>query len=239
MKWMPSSLGAEPKRIAVLVILVLVAGYFFFSSRNSGDTTSAAPRPVVTGALPSAPTSPRVPARVETRPVRVTQQGVASSSTTEFHPSIKIDIPDPSAVDPTLHLDELAKLKTVALEAGTRSLFEIAAAPPPDLKVKEPEKIKVAQPFVGPQQPRPVEPPPEPKAPPIPLKFYGFINKTKAGDKRAFFLDGDDIVIAGEGDLIKKRYRIVRIGVNSAVVEDTQFKSNSQQTLPLEAEIAG
>ena len=46
-------------------------------------------------------------------------------------------------------------------------------------------------------------------------------------------------VIAGEGDTIKKRYKIVRIGVNSAVVEDTEFKGGNQQTLPLEAELAG
>ena len=91
---------------------------------------------------------------------------------------------------------------------------------------------------MGPVMPKPPEPPPEPKAPPIPLKFYGFVNKTKVGDKRAFFLDGEDIVIAAEGDTIKKRYKIVRIGVNSAVVEDTEFKSNNQQTLPLEAELA-
>ena len=92
---------------------------------------------------------------------------------------------------------------------------------------------------MGPQPPPPVVVPADPKAPPIPLKFYGFVNKSKVGDKRAFFLDGDDIVIAAEGDMIKKRYKIVRIGVNSAVVEDTQFKSNNQQTLPLEAELAG
>jgi hypothetical protein len=53
------------------------------------------------------------------------------------------------------------------------------------------------------------------------------------------FLDGGDIVIAAEGDMIKKRFKIVRIGVNSAVVEDTELKSNNQQTLPLEAEMAG
>ena len=33
--------------------------------------------------------------------------------------------------------------------------------------------------------------------------------------------------------LVKRRYKIVRIGVNSVVVEDTQFPG-SQQTLPLE-----
>ena len=101
------------------------------------------------------------------------------------------------------------------------------------------EKIAIVRPFVGPMMSKAAEPPPEPKAPPIPLKFYGFVNKTKVGDKRAFFLDGEDIVIAGEGDLIKKRYKIVRIGVNSAVVEDTEFHSNNQQTLPLEAELTG
>jgi hypothetical protein len=38
--------------------------------------------------------------------------------------------------------------------------------------------------------------------------------------------------MAAEGDLVQKRYKIVRIGVNSAVVEDTEHKH--QQTLPLE-----
>src|SRR5581483_5631376 len=123
---------------------------------------------------------------------------------------------------------------------GTRSLFEVGAARPEEIKVKEPEKIAIVHPFVGPRRPPPEQPPVEPRAPPIPLRFYGFVNKTKAGDKRAFFMDGEDIVIAGEGDTIKKRYKIVRIGVNSAVVEDTEFKGNNrEQTLPLEAELKG
>ena len=126
-----------------------------------------------------------------------------------------------------------------ACAVGAIDAVESAAAPPEEIKVKEPERIAIARPFIGPEPPRAVEPPPEPKAPPIPLKFYGFVNKTKVGDKRAFFLDGEEIVIAGEGDMIKKRYKIVRIGVNSAVVEDTEFKGNNQQTLPLEAELNG
>ena len=76
---------------------------------------------------------------------------------------------------------------------------------------------------------KPPEPPAAPVAPPIPLKFYGFVSATEA--KRAFFLDGDDIVVAREGDVIKKRYKVMRIGLNSAIVEDEQFKS--QQTLTL------
>jgi hypothetical protein len=71
------------------------------------------------------------------------------------------------------------------------------------------------------------------------LKFYGFVNRARAGSKSAFFLDGDDIIVATEGDLIKKRYKIVSIGLNSAVVEDTQFKNNARQVLPLTEEQTG
>ena len=53
--------------------------------------------------------------------------------------------------------------------------------------------------------------------------------------RRAFFLDGDDILVAGENETVKNRYKIVRIGVNSAVVEDTTNKN--QQTLPLIEEL--
>jgi hypothetical protein len=45
-------------------------------------------------------------------------------------------------------------------------------------------------------------------------------------------MEGEDIFVAHEGELVKKRYKVVRIGVNSAIIEDTQF--GSQQTLPLE-----
>jgi hypothetical protein len=49
--------------------------------------------------------------------------------------------------------------------------------------------------------------------------------------RRAFFLDGEEIVQAGENDTIRNRYKILRIGVNSAVVEDIVAKN--QQTLQL------
>ncbi len=233
MNLIPSKLGADPKKIAVLGALVLVAAYFYFSNSNSGGGPAATPivsrAPVVTPG-----TAPRVAARSSSR---LPQQAAGTSR--EFKPSLKPKNIDTASIDPTLRLDLLAKIKTVNVESGTRSLFEIAAAPPEAIKVKEPEKIVIAPKFVGPMMPKAAELAPDPKAPPIPLKFYGFVNKSKAGDKRAFFLDGDDIVIAGEGDTIKKRYKIVRIGINSAVVEDTEFKSNNQQTLPLEAELAG
>ena len=236
-----SGVGAEPKKVAILVALGAIAGYFYISNRTPGGDSASATVP------PPRTAQPAVAPRAITRPgvrttTRAPQNGLNSNSR-EFKPSFKRNDIDPSSIDPTLHLDLLAKLQDVKVEAGTRSLFEIGKEPVADVKVagKEPDKIAIVKPFVGPKEPPPPPPPPpDPKAPPIPLKFYGFVNPSKAAsDKRAFFLDGEDIVIAAEGELVKKRYKIVRIGVNSAVVEDTQFKSNNQQTLPLEAELAG
>ena len=82
----------------------------------------------------------------------------------------------------------------------------------------------------------PVKPPPAP----IPLKFYGYVNGRgviPTGNKRAFFLDGEDIVVAGENEVIRSRCRVIRIDINSAIVEDTTTKS--QQTLPLVEEVPG
>ncbi|HTW64931.1 MAG TPA: hypothetical protein VME17_09965 [Bryobacteraceae bacterium] len=234
---MPSKVGAEPKKVAALVaILVIGVVVYLYNSSNSGDETESS-TPAAAAHTPAAIPYGAGAARRERSSFRVAAG--ADSGSHEFRPSLKNKIIDPSTIDPTLHLGLLAKLKSVNPDAGTRSLFEIAAAPPAEINVKEPAKILIARHFVGPQPPRPPPPVVEPKAPPIPLKFYGFVDKTKAGDKRAFFLDGDDIVIASEGDTVKKRYKIIRIGVNSAVVEDTQFKSNNQQTLPLIAELAG
>lgn len=235
MSWKPAKLGADPKKIAVLAGLLLVAGYFFFSNSDSGGSgTPSGPAAVAPLIHPALRPSGRDAARATTRSL--------NSNPREFRPTLKIKDLDTSNIDPTLHLNLLARLKKVTADAGTRSLFDIAAAPP-ELTVKEPAKIEVARKMVGPMpQSKSSEgegAAADPKAPPIPLKFYGFVNPPKAGIKRAFFLDGEDIIIASEGDLIKKRYKIVRIGVNSAVVEDTQFKSNNEQTLPLVAELAG
>jgi len=230
----PSKVGAEPKKLAVLVALLAAAGYFYFSSSNPGSTVSATPGVLAPNPAVAVPGQPK-------RPVtKRSQDGVSSNGPRAFLPTVPKSV-DPASVDPTLRLDQLAALRKVEIEGGTRSLFEISDAPPAAVAIKDPTPIKPKPLFAGPVQPPPPPgPPPDPKAPPIPLKFYGFVNQTKAGtDKRAFFLDGDDIVIATEGDTIKKRYKIVRIGVNSATVEDTNFKSNNQQTLPLEAEMNG
>ncbi len=234
-----SGVGAEPKKVAILAGLLLVAGYFFISNRSS-STSASVTTPQAPGATPST-TSPRVPARQVVHTNRGGQSKLRSAD--DLKPSLKPkrdEEVDRSRIDPTLHLELLAKLKDVKVEGSSRSLFEAGLAPAAVPKQPEPEKIIVRNNL--PTGPNPPPPPPPPKVdpppPPIPLKFYGFVNQTKAGVKRAFFLDGDDIIVAAEGQTIKSRYKIVRIGINSAVVEDTQFKNN-QQTLPLVEEVPG
>jgi hypothetical protein len=140
-------------------------------------------------------------------------------------------------IDPTLRMDLLAKVQAVNIEGGRRNLFSAGAPPLP------PEPVVMARNKpIGPMGPQPAPPPPQavtpvtPPPPPINLKYYGY-SSAKDNRKHAFFLDGDDILVAAEGETVKKRYRVVRIGVNSVVMEDTQFKH--EQTLPLQEEAAG
>ena len=229
-------IGADPKKIAILAVLVLVAGYFYFSSGPSSSPSVAPQSPI------TAPPPIQRPTTV--RPVSRMRPGQSDGPRTqlEYRPSLKPRDLDRANIDPRLRTDLLEKLRSVTAEgAGSRSLFDFSAGPKTAIAaIKEPPKVPVEPKFVGPRpQPPPPPPPGPPPAPPIPLKFYGFVTRPRAGLKSAFFLDGDDIIVAAEGDLIKKRYKIVSIGLNSAVVEDTQFKNNARQTLPLTEEQTG
>jgi hypothetical protein len=63
------------------------------------------------------------------------------------------------------------------------------------------------------------------------LKFYGIAAPPGSGDKKAFLTDGDEIIIAKEGETIARFYKVVRIGVNSIDLEDS--RSQRRQSLPL------
>jgi hypothetical protein len=243
MKWMPAKLGAEPKKTAILGALALVLLYLLWTNLFSGGgSPQSAASTALRGSTPYANVAPEgsTPEPVATtaaqrRPAANTR-ATSEANLEDFKPSMKrarLIASDPTKVDPTLRLDLLAKLQDAKFEGSTRSIFEFSQAPP--LPVQEPKRIipgPLNANFIG---PRPLEapkpPPPPPPPPPISLKFYGFVNPARPDIKRAFFLDGEDILVAGEGETIHNRYRIVHIGVNSATVEDIQYKN--QQPLPL------
>jgi hypothetical protein len=230
------NLGAEPKKIAILSGLVVVGGYVFYANVLAGPDVekpktaaqSVAQAPALTSLAGKGP---------------VARKTAARATPQEFRPHM----PKPgevnySTVDPTLLLGLLAKVQAVEPEGGSRSLFQFSAAPPPPQSgtlITDVGKIPVAKRRIGPDPPPPpVVPPSPPPPPPITLKFYGYSTPRADGQKRAFFLDGEDIFVAAEGEMVKKRYRVVQIGVNSVVMEDTQYKNN-RQTLILQQEQAG
>ena len=248
MKFFPATVGAERKKLFWLIGLVATAIVAYEWSTHSYDTPQAATAPHTPGdqAIPSLPTLPASRKEFPPTPAqRISPAGPARGSAqavTDFRPTLKpkegIDV---SAIDPTLHLDSLAKLRNLPMEGGARSVFKEGAAPappPPPVSIKPGPMIAgngAGSPNAEPA--KPAGPPPAPPPPPIPLKFYGYANQQRGGPKRAFFLDGEDIFVAGENETIRNRYKIIKIGVNSAVVEDTTDKH--QQTLPLVEELAG
>lgn len=234
MKFVPDKMGGSRKQVITLAVLgvVLVVVYFLNrdpSSAPATPVTSVKPSPIARqkSVIPEESSGPKIATR-------------SGHRADDFRPSIKLpEGMDVTRIDPTLKLALLAKLQKLPMEGGARSVFDFGAAPPPPppppvapirpevvAAQKEAEAARAAEALA-----HPVTPPP----PPIPLKFYGYANKLTGPSRQAFFLDGEDIQIKGENDVIRGRYKIVRIGINSATVEDLQ--THSQQTLPLVAEV--
>lgn len=223
------NLGAEPKKVAILGVLVVVAlGGLYF---NSSGTSTPAPATRTIAPTVASTTAPSV--------TKAKAQTTGQSNGGEFRLRVLGSRPDdkldPKDIDPELRLDLLAKVQAVEpIEAG-RNLFQYGAAPPPPAPVtplpKDVPKIQVNNSTPAPKEQVLGEtrtaPPPPPT--PINLKYYGYVVSKVDGRKEACLLDGEDIVLATENQTIKQRYKIVRIALNSIVIEDTQAKNT--QTL--------
>ena len=223
----------EPKKVAVLGGLVLLAGYMVYSNVLSGPSVPKVSARVA-AALPE-----EAPVPAEAGRATPPRAGQTRGRSDEFHPALRSKRPedriDTEKVDPTLRLDLLAKLQEVELPATGRNLFQTGPPPVKAEPLKGPEPKVIPQAVVARVEPPP-GPPPGPPPLNIGLKYYGFSSAPGNSLKTAFFLDGDDIFMAKEGETVKRRYRVMRIGVNSVVMEDTESKR--QQTIPL-AEEAG
>jgi hypothetical protein len=225
--------GAEPKKVAMLAGLLLLAAYLFYAnvlSEPAAPAAAARESAPVAAARTVAALSQAVPPPAQA----VRRTGSRTRAMDEFRPSMRRradDQTDPMSIDPMLRLDLLARVQSVGAEGGSRNVFQFGAPPPPPApKTPEPKVI----PKIPGQEGEPLKeagPPKPPPPPPVNLKYYGYSTPKGGGRKTAFFLDGEDILVAAEGDVLKRRYKVVRIGVASVVVEDTQSKS--QQTLPL------
>jgi hypothetical protein len=134
------------------------------------------------------------------------------------NPSVKSTHLLAQTLDPTLRFDLLKASEEVSYKGSGRDIFR-----------SQPEPVAIPKPLPPDQQPG-YQPPPPPPPPPSGLKFYGFAGR-KDGYKRIFLSKGEDIFVAKEGDIVNRRYKVVRISPNSVEVEDVL--TNNHETLPL------
>jgi hypothetical protein len=123
------------------------------------------------------------------------------------------------SLDPTLRTDLLRASEGTKYEGTGRNIFRVF--------------VEIPKPVVTPvlaQNTPPPGPPPPPPPPPIDLKYYGYATPS-GGLKRIFLAQGEDVFIAKEGDIVDRRYKVVRISPNA--VEILDVLSNNRQSIPL------
>jgi hypothetical protein len=123
------------------------------------------------------------------------------------------------AIDPAdlkVRLEALNQSRPDA-KGGERNPFRFYVPPPPP-PPPPPKPPAPPAPTVGPQQPAPIEPPVVPPPPPITMKYIGSFEDPKVG-KIANFSDCRSTYRGREGEIIAGQYRLVRIGVESVVME--------------------
>jgi hypothetical protein len=149
----------------------------------------------------------------------------------EVAPSASNSASPGSAVGPGGSMVLPSALQLSALEpvndkpAAGRNPFRFGVPPPPPAPPLRPAPPPAPTIPTG-----PVTPPPPPPPPMIALKFTGVV-QLPAGKKVAALSDGKGIFMGAEGDVIDGRFRIVKIGVESIVME--YLDGRGRQTIPL------
>jgi hypothetical protein len=107
---------------------------------------------------------------------------------------------------------EALKQPRPSAEGGSRNPFRFYTPPPPP-----PPPVEATKP--GPPLP-PVEVPSgPPQPPPIPLKYIGLMEGVPGQGKVAAFSDCRTTMRGREGEIIAGQFRLVKIGVESVVLE--------------------
>jgi hypothetical protein len=126
--------------------------------------------------------------------------------------------------DSGLRVDILNASRQVQYETGGRNIFKMQEGIPPlktSVRPKEPQSPPSSSDREGtPRQPTP-----------FPIKYYGFANR--AGIPKKVFLQqpGVDPFVAGQGDIVAHRYRVIQITQNSVIMEDV-FTGEQQPLSP-------
>ena len=198
------NLGAENRNKVIAAVSLVIVAVVLMATRFSGFLgfeSSSASAPAPTN-VTLAPERPApAPTRTTSRNASRKQNGVQS-------------------LDPSLRTDLLRISEQTKYEGTGRNIFRVFVDIPHVLKSPVPD-----QPVAHNNEPA-LPPPP----PPIELKFYGYATPT-GGTRRIFLAQGEDVFIAREGDIVDRRYKVVRISPTS--VEILDVLSNNRQSIPL------
>ncbi|MGH9496699.1 MAG: hypothetical protein ACRD3B_17000 [Candidatus Sulfotelmatobacter sp.] len=156
----------------------------------------------------AAPTAPRTPlAKAKGRPA----------------PAKKVRV---ESLDPTLKLDLLAMSEQTRYEGNGRNIF---VSGPEDILIEKPKGPAVTDPKQ--EESNKYHLPDAPAIPPIPLKFYGFASSPGEA-KKIFLKKGEDVFVAGEGEIVDRRYKVMHITNNAVEIQD-MVNSGPPQNIPL------
>ncbi|MFQ5662561.1 MAG: hypothetical protein ACE5HL_01860 [Terriglobia bacterium] len=109
-------------------------------------------------------------------------------------------------LDAVLHVGQLVSPPRVQAAEVRRNIFAYARRAAPAVTRVRPAAAPPALP-----------PPPQPQ---LPLRFFGFAQNRPSGQRRVFLTDGEEIFVAVEGDVILRRYRLVRVRNESIEMEE-------------------
>lgn len=196
-------LGTENKAKTIAAVALGVFAIFMLVRAFTGGGETAAPPSSTTSVATKAPAASSAPAPAKRK---------QAADRAKAHPLLA------QTLDPTLRFDLLKSSEDVTYKGSGRDIFRSQAPPPTD----------IPKPIVDPAKVAPSAPPPPP---PINLKLYGYAQRKNGEAKKIFLSSGEDIFVAKEGDIVNRRYKILKINNNSVDVEDVL--TNNRQTLYL------
>lgn len=144
---------------------------------------------------------------------------VALRNGSDLHVHLNDKMGDDSRVlDPTLWYSHLQIIENERYQGSGRNIFRDEAAPV--RSKRSPDSL-------------PIPPTPAPAAaePHIALRFFGFVSMLEV-PRKGCFGNGDDVFVASEGQIVNRRYRILKIQTNSVEVEDLIEHSKHTLSLP-------
>lgn len=137
---------------------------------------------------------------------------------------------DPMTADVTLRTDLLERVRSIEPPQVERDIFNFGRPRRPDPAPPAPEVARRAQSRLQAEMKRPEAPAPAPAtrrprpptAQPPKWKYFGLAGDPSSAAQRAFLLDGEEILVAEEGTLLRDRYLIQSIGADAITLLDRQ-----------------